>query len=103
LRLVKRLVSISMLILLTFIGISSIAHKLEPKDEHCNHEVAHFCAPDAHHHCSLCDTLVPLGFTSETYLMSLDIDWGVSFIPVLFSTEAECEVSQRLGRAPPVV
>ncbi len=98
----KQLASILLILLLSFAGATSTMHHIEENEKHCHLEETHICAPDAHHRCSLCDTLLSSGLTSSGVFDVEKINQTQN--ATAFNSSAFYPFVDRisLGRAPPL-
>jgi hypothetical protein len=98
----KRLVSIFLILVLSFAGASSILHQLEQEETHSHAGGTHLCASDSHHHCSLCDTLITFGFISSEIVNDQEIVWSSDYIAKQTSPLHSKSTFEKAGRAPPM-
>jgi hypothetical protein len=99
---VKRVVSILLILVLSFAGASSILHQLEQEETHSHEGGTHLCTSDAHHHCSLCDTLITFGFISSETVNDQEIVWSSNYIGKQTSPVHSKSTFKKAGRAPPM-
>ena len=98
----KRLVSILLILVLSFAGASSILHQLEQEETHSHELGTHLCTPDAHHHCSLCDTLITFGFITKEIRGNYAVVWSNDYVAEQTSLVLSPSTFKKRGRAPPM-
>ena len=79
-------------------------HKWEEAQATHHHEDGvHFCEAEAHHHCSLCDTLISAAFRATPDYSSHSIIWGSDYKAPLNVQINSSHTQVKRGRAPPQV
>ncbi|MGB1038172.1 MAG: hypothetical protein ACPGYY_05945 [Bacteroidia bacterium] len=90
--------------MLAFAGGSSLLHKWEESLKVHSHEGGiHLCEAEAHHHCSLCDTLVNASLDTPIDYSSELITWDIDYQPSLLFQTTSSYTEVKRGRAPPLV
>lgn len=97
------MVSIVLVLILAFAGFSTVLHQLEQGENHRHEDGTHLCAPDHHHHCTLCDVIIhPSLVSSETIKKSTPI-WINIYTTAFQDAVLTQTLYSTLGRAPPTV
>jgi len=99
----RKVFSIALVLLLTFIGISNTLHALENQKTHCHDSGEHICLEDDHHHCALCDTVLLPAITVEYESTENVIQYIEDLTPFIACTPLLLLVKSPYGRAPPLV
>ena len=99
----KRLISILLILLLSFAGGMGIFHDHDHEEDACHETSLHFCEDSAHMDCSLCDVVVHPNDFSQSYELTVLIfgqdDYKLVFKANLFSAQKKSSSD----RAPPIV
>ena len=98
----RKVFSIALVLLLTFIGISNTLHALETQENHCHNSGEHICLEDNHHSCALCDTVLLPGVVSDDQPTESAILNADFYTPSVVSAPFLLLVKSPLGRAPPL-
>ena len=99
----KKVFSIALVLLLTFIGISNTLHALENRKNHCHDSGEHICLEDDHHHCALCDTVLLPAIAVAYESADNVIQYIEELTPFIACTPLPLLVKSPYGRAPPIV
>ena len=99
----RKVFSIALVLLLTFIGLSNTLHALENQKTHCHDSGEHICLEDDHHHCALCDTVLLPAITVEYESTENVIQYIEDLTPFIACTPLLLLVKSPYGRAPPLV
>jgi hypothetical protein len=77
-------------------------HQLEQDENHTHEAGTHLCEEDAHHHCSLCDTLMTFGLVTAKQENNEYIAWNSTYRVAQTSLYYSNYPSNTQGRAPPM-
>ncbi len=94
--------AIGAILLFSFAGIQTLFHGVEFHEDDCESTAEHYCAPEFHHHCELCDLFT--GFA----IVNAKAQWIPSdFIGIVFEDLQHQEpialwTYPPQGRAPPL-
>ncbi|MFT4996078.1 MAG: hypothetical protein ACJAR8_001392 [Bacteroidia bacterium] len=99
----RKIFSIALVLLLTFIGISNMLHALETQENHCHNSGEHICLEDDHHHCTLCDTVLLPAIAVAYESADNVIQYIEELTPFIAITPLSLLVKSPYGRAPPIV